>query len=157
MSFSCCFSQLVSRMFATVLEWLWDFLTGAIMESRNAARSKTVPTSPPPPGVGKEELSLLFLAPCSPVPLAHDFSRYPFNGDLARRLEMFLFSISERWFHRHHNGSVNSKRVPPPKGISQVLTSALALDIWARANKLSPIAYPINSNHSYKIYLQLLE
>ena len=29
--------------------------------------------------VGKEELSLFFLAPCSPVLLAHDFSRYPFN------------------------------------------------------------------------------
>ena len=33
-------------MLATVLEWLTDFLTGAIMESRKAARSKAV-TSPP--------------------------------------------------------------------------------------------------------------
>ena len=29
-------------MLATVLEWLTDFLTGAIMESRKAARSKAV-------------------------------------------------------------------------------------------------------------------
>ena len=34
------FSQPVSRMFATVLEWLKDFLTGAIKENRKAARSK---------------------------------------------------------------------------------------------------------------------
>ena len=36
----------VSRMLATVLEWLTDFSTGAIMESRKAARSKAV-ASPP--------------------------------------------------------------------------------------------------------------
>ena len=34
-------------MLATVLEWLTDFLTGAIMESRKAAISKAV-ASPPP-------------------------------------------------------------------------------------------------------------
>ena len=33
------------------------------------------------------------------------------------------FHHCEKWLHRHHNGSVNSKRVPSPKGISQVLTS----------------------------------
>ena len=44
---SCCFSQPVSHMLATVLKWLTDFLTGAIMESRKAARSKDV-ASPPP-------------------------------------------------------------------------------------------------------------
>ena len=43
---SCCFSQTGSRMLATVLEWLTDFLTGAIMESRKAVRSKAV-ASPP--------------------------------------------------------------------------------------------------------------
>ena len=43
---SCCFSQPVSRMLATVVEWLTDFLTGAIMKSRKAARSKAV-ASPP--------------------------------------------------------------------------------------------------------------
>ena len=43
---SCCFSQFVSRMLATVLEWLTDFLTGAVMESWKAARSK-VAASPP--------------------------------------------------------------------------------------------------------------
>ena len=41
-SWCCCCSQPVSRMLATVLEWLTDFLTGAIMESRKAARSKAV-------------------------------------------------------------------------------------------------------------------
>ena len=46
---SWCCSQPVSRMLATVLEWLTDFLTGAIMESRKAARSKAV-ASPPCPG-----------------------------------------------------------------------------------------------------------
>ena len=45
-SWCCCCSQPVSRMLATVLEWLTDFLTGAIMESRKAARSKAV-ASPP--------------------------------------------------------------------------------------------------------------
>ena len=45
----CCFSQPVSRMLATVLEWLTDFLTGAIMESRKAARSKAVASPPWPP------------------------------------------------------------------------------------------------------------
>ena len=39
---SCCFSQPFSRMLVTVLEWLTDFLTGAIIESRKAARSKAV-------------------------------------------------------------------------------------------------------------------
>ena len=38
----CCFSQPVSRKLATVLEWLTDFLTRAIMESRKVARSKAV-------------------------------------------------------------------------------------------------------------------
>ena len=45
-SWCCNCSQPVSRMLATVLEWLTDFLTGAIMESRKAARSKAV-ASPP--------------------------------------------------------------------------------------------------------------
>ena len=45
-NFWCCCSHPVSRMLATVLEWLTDFLTGAIMESRKAARSKAV-ASPP--------------------------------------------------------------------------------------------------------------
>ena len=40
------FSQPVPRMLATVFGWLTDFLTGAIMESRKAARSKAV-ASPP--------------------------------------------------------------------------------------------------------------
>ena len=44
----CCCSQPVSRILATVLEWLTGFLTGAIMESRKAARSKAV-ASPSPP------------------------------------------------------------------------------------------------------------
>ena len=48
-SWCCCCSQPVSRMLATVLEWLTDFLTGAIMESRKAARSKAVASSPLPP------------------------------------------------------------------------------------------------------------
>ena len=48
---SCCFCQPVSHMLATALEWLRDFLTGAIMESRKAARSETVASPPPsPPG-----------------------------------------------------------------------------------------------------------
>ena len=38
----CCCSQPASRMLATVLEWLRDFLTEAIMESRKAARSKVI-------------------------------------------------------------------------------------------------------------------
>ena len=42
----CCCSQPVSRMLATVLEWLTDFLTRAMMKSRKAARSKAV-ASPP--------------------------------------------------------------------------------------------------------------
>ena len=37
-------------MLATVLEWLSEILTGAIMESRKAARSKAVAS--PPPGTG---------------------------------------------------------------------------------------------------------
>ena len=41
-SWCCCCSQPVSLMLATVLEWLTDFLTGAIMESRKAARSEAV-------------------------------------------------------------------------------------------------------------------
>ena len=46
---SCCCSQPVSRMLATVLEWLTDFLTGVIMESRKAARSKAVAFFRQPP------------------------------------------------------------------------------------------------------------
>ena len=40
----CCYSQPVTCMLATGLGWLTDFLTGAIMESRKAARSKAVAT-----------------------------------------------------------------------------------------------------------------
>ena len=39
---ACCFPRPVSRMLAKVLEWLTDFVTGAIMESRKAARSKAI-------------------------------------------------------------------------------------------------------------------
>ena len=59
--------------------------------------------------------------------------------------------------HRHHNGSVNSKRTHPPKSICQVLTSPLALDIWGRVDKLLSVAKPINSSHFWEIYLQLSE
>ena len=41
-------------MLATVLEWLADFLTGAIIESRKAARSEAV--ARPPPGSIYEQL-----------------------------------------------------------------------------------------------------
>ena len=41
---SCCFSQPVSRMLDTVLEWLTDFLTGVITESRKAVRSRAILT-----------------------------------------------------------------------------------------------------------------
>ena len=40
------FSQPVPRMLATVFWWLINFLTGAIMESRKAARSKAVASTP---------------------------------------------------------------------------------------------------------------
>ena len=63
----------------------------------------------------------------SRVPLARDFSQYPLNKDLVQRL--LNFHCCERWFHRHHNGSVNSKRTHTPKSICQVLKSPLALDI----------------------------
>ena len=66
----CCCSQPVSLMLATVLEWLTDFLTGAIMESRKAARSKAVANPPPSPPcsastcVVRHWLSFDFLAWC---------------------------------------------------------------------------------------------
>ena len=48
-------------------------------------------------GEGKEELSFSFPAPCSHVlfcvPLARDFSRYPLNGELTRRLLRLRFSL----------------------------------------------------------------
>ena len=47
------------------------------------------------------------------------------------------FHFCERWLHRHHNGSVNSKCTHYPKSICQVLTSPLALDIWTRADKIA--------------------
>ena len=40
------FFPIRSRMLATVFGWLTDFLTGAIMESRKAARSKAVASHP---------------------------------------------------------------------------------------------------------------
>ena len=43
---TCCYSQPVTRMLATLDGWLTDSLTGAIKESRKAARSKVV-ASPP--------------------------------------------------------------------------------------------------------------
>ena len=45
------------------------------------------------------------------------------------------FQHCERWLHRHHNGSVNSKCTHTPKSICQVLISPLALDISAGAKK----------------------
>ena len=44
-------------------------------------------------GWRKKELSLSFPAPCSRVPLTRNFFYYPFNGELACRLEMLLFSF----------------------------------------------------------------
>ena len=73
------------------------------------------------------------------VPLAGDFSRYPLNGDLDRRL--LGFHCCERWLDRHHSGSVNSKCTDTPKRICQVLTSAFALDIRARAGKIAQTLY----------------
>ena len=58
-SFGC--SQPVSRMLATVLEWLTDFLTGAIMESRKAARSKAVAS---PPWLQQISLRALYFYTC---------------------------------------------------------------------------------------------
>ena len=47
------------------------------------------------------------------------------------------FHCCERWLHHHHNGSVNSKHTHTTKSICQVLTSFLALDIWARVDKIA--------------------
>ena len=52
---SCC-SQHVSGMLATALELLTDFLTGAIMESRRAARSKAIAS---PPGYFKYSFGII--------------------------------------------------------------------------------------------------
>ena len=89
---------------------------------------------------GNDKLSLSFPTPCSCisfcVPFARDFSWYPLNGELARRLLWFSL-FWEIWLHSHYNGSVNSKHTHTPKSICQVLTSPLALDIWARADKIA--------------------
>ena len=76
-------------------------------------------------GVGNKELSCSFPAPCSRVSFRVPLAR----GDLAHRL--LGFHYCEKWLHRHHNGSVDSK------SICQVLTSPLALDIWARVDKIA--------------------
>ena len=47
------------------------------------------------------------------------------------------FHHCERWLHRHHNGSVNSKCTHTAKSVCQVLTSPLALDISAEAKKIA--------------------
>ena len=47
-------------MLATVLEWLTDFLTGAIMESRKAARSKAVANPPCPGEIDDEGYAIFF-------------------------------------------------------------------------------------------------
>jgi len=66
------------------------------------------------------------------------------------------FHFSEGWWHRHRNSSLTSKRTHTPKSICHLLTSLLALDIWAeKLLKLSSLAKPVNSNHFCEIYLQL--
>ena len=52
-------------------------------------------------------------------------------------LRLLRLSICERWLHHHHNGSVNSKHTHTTKSICQVLTPFLALDIWARVDKIA--------------------
>ena len=52
-------SQPVSRMLATVLEWLTAFLTGVIMESRKAAGSKAVASPSPPPQIHRTIYNIL--------------------------------------------------------------------------------------------------
>ena len=68
---SCCFSQPVSRMLDTVLEWLTDFLTGAIMESLKAARSRAIYTSHPPPLLAELNSEVWFRCRASAVLLSN--------------------------------------------------------------------------------------
>ena len=118
---SCCCSQPVSCMLATVLEWLTDFLTGAIMESRKAARSKAVASAPLKKCFGlvatspfrdaserASELSLSIPAPCSrvsfPVPLARDLSWYPLNEELGYGFHCIVIIMAQ---------SITSVPIPP--------------------------------------------
>ena len=88
------------------------------------------------------------------VPLARDFSRYPLIKWRASLLAgCYGFYFCERWLHRHHNDSVNCKRNHTPKSICKVLTSLLALDIWAKADKIAQtqtVAKPFNFNNFWR-------
>ena len=79
---------------------------------------------------------------------------YPLNGDCASKL--LGFHCCERWLHRHHNGSVNSKRTHPPKSIWQVLTSPLALNMSTREDLERSLTPSIPITFA-RFYLQLWE
>ena len=52
-------------------------------------------------------------------------------------LRLLRLSICERWLHHHHNSSLNSKCTRTPESICEVLTSPMAFDIWAKADKIA--------------------
>ena len=93
------------------------------------------------------------------MPFAHDFSWYPLNGELARRLLWFSL-FWEIWLHSHHNGSVNSKHTHTRKVFVKywhLLWLLKSEQEQTKLLKLLSVPKPINSNHFCKIYLQLSE
>ena len=64
---------------------------------------------------------------------------YSLNGELARRLLRFslLWDGCIVIIMAH---AVNSKRTHTPKGICQVLTSPITLDIWTKADKIAQLS-----------------
>ena len=66
-------------------------------------------------------------------------------GEIAHRL--LRLSICERWLHRHHNSSLNSKCTRTPNSICEVLTSPIAFDIWAKADKIAPTPVLSKTRH----------
>ena len=62
--------------------------------------------------------------------------------------------------HRHHNGSVNSKRTHAPKAFDKcwhLLWLSTSEEEWTKLLKHLSVAKPINSSHFWEIYLQLSE
>ena len=113
---------------------------------------------------GNDKLSLSFPTPCSCIsfcmPFAHDFSWYPLNGELARRLLRFSL-FWEIWLHSHHNGSVNNPSIPIPRNVFvkywHLLWLLTSEQEQTKLLKLLSVPKPINSNHFCEIYLQLSE
>ena len=110
-------------------------------------------------GGGNEELPLSFLAPFSRVsfrvPLSRVLSQYPLDGELPRRLLRFSLLWERGCIVILMAQSIPSVPIPPKVFVECWHLLCLALDIWARGEKIAEtlVYSQIRQLQSLLIYL----